>query len=936
MKRFVKSVLFVVLTFVTTMPAWGQSTQGKEFWVSASVVCTPTKNQGVNPYIAISTEKACKVHIKGGVNNAIDIEQELPAGSWNEFGHQGKAQQRDPKKGQVFVNMDASAWYPVDVKEPATVCNLAGQKFMYGLHITSTEDISVYVIIRGEASMDASNILPLTALGSEYYMQDYKPEAHNEDSWSTNAGNMVTVTTILGTENNTVVDIEPNGTTYDGHSTKYNITLNQGQIYYLISKKENQLTGSHIKAREERKIAIYTSSPLTRLPNGISARDALFEQPLPIDYWGTQFVATRSLRKNGNLIGITAMMNETRIYLGEDKRHFIELDEGDTYYIMLQGPNEPHLKKPGTGPVDTVFTADVLYINASCPCSVYNYDTGQSYENTSDPYKALSELTDANAKGDPSSVWVSSLEQKINKITFGACYTDLTRDHFLNVVAETEYCNQTVLKAFSTNDSIDKSGDLNWIKVPGNPAYSYARAQIGNNASEDYSVFRMENPQGLIATIYGHGHAESYAYSAGSSAVSLGSIVVGDTVFKDGGFYQKGFCVNDVLTFDASAGTTVIDKVVWDFGDGTSETVREATVEHEYTVKGWYDVTAKLYAHKECPDTVYPPFNVSFTFRVNEPPTIQKKPTKLCMPEDYDGPMDSIGTITYDCDSIVVTPYFFGKESSYQYNDTARDVAIINGVEYTSSQDVTWNTENEWNCPHHITCHLVVVKCLDLQINNDPDEQHTCMGENYELPFSVDKDGFAGKAYLVRWGDGQRTEINLENTYVEGTRVIGTTTLPIDEWPAGKYSVQVLVRDSNCHYDAYSPELNITVNYPQDVFARKFNNVLAVYAPGNGGNIGYDFRSFQWYRNGEAIWGANNAVYYSEQPFQVGETYYIELTDAQGLTLPSCEMIITEDDIEDYTGGSSNAPKAEKKLVNQQLRIVIDDREYDMYGQRVE
>ena len=120
------------------------------------------------------------------------------------------------------------------------------------------------------------------------------------------------------------------------------------------------------------------------------------------------------------------------------------------------------------------------------------------------------------------------------------------------------------------------------------------------------------------------------------------------------------------------------------------------------------------------------------------------------------------------------------------------------------------------------------------------------------------------------------------------------------------------------------------VYYPKDVFVQKFDNVLALYAPGNGGNKGYTFTGYQWYRNGESILGATNAVYRSETPFEPGDIYHVVLTNNLNETLPSCELEIS---------GKANMPKkapaAEKKLVNQQIQIVIDNQSYDIYGQRV-
>ena len=95
MKRLFKSLTLVTLLLGMTAPVWGQaSTQGKEFWVSSSLVCSPDKATPT-PYIAISTEKECTVTITGGVGNAINITQKLAAGSWSEFGN-GNTSQTDP------------------------------------------------------------------------------------------------------------------------------------------------------------------------------------------------------------------------------------------------------------------------------------------------------------------------------------------------------------------------------------------------------------------------------------------------------------------------------------------------------------------------------------------------------------------------------------------------------------------------------------------------------------------------------------------------------------------------------------------------------------------------------------------------------------------------------------------------------------------------
>ncbi|MBO7457760.1 MAG: PKD domain-containing protein, partial [Paludibacteraceae bacterium] len=701
MRKQIKSLLLIASLIVTAVPAWSQATtQGKEFWVSSSLVCSPDKATPA-PYIAVSAEKACTVKIQGGVGNAINITQQVGAGSWTEFGN-GTASQLDPSVGPVKVPMDASKWYPTNISDANNVSSLAGKKNMYGLHITATEKISVYVILSSTHSMDASNILPINALGCEYYTQDY---------WSkvkSGFDNAVGLTTILGTEDNTTIDITPNGDTFDGWTSgsTHQITLNKGQTYYLVTKKADRLAGTHILSRGGKKIAVYCGVPITNVPTGIAARDCLFEQPMPIEYWGTQFIATRSLEKNGNLIGITATTNGTEIKVDGYAQAII--NAGETYYIMLQGASDPNGKAPGESPIDLVVTADAMYVETSCPCAVFNYDTGNSYKG-----KDTDEVV--GGKGDPSSVWVSPIQQKINRITFGTCYTDKTKDHFLNIVTETATCNQTVLTALFGINAKDKTDLLTWIPVEGNPKYSYARAKIGDNGTKDYSVFRLENPKGFIATVYGNGDDESYAYSAGSSAVEQG-INVNEITFVNG-FKNNDdkFCFDQDIEFNANGvGTDEVTRVDWNFGDGISQTNGEPLTTHKYTSPGWYDVTANLYGHQVCTDESEQPLgSVSFSFRVVRADTVfvDPQPTICFTPEEYkadpagcdklitEGKNDTLWEEQINCyDTLKIRRQTYGLDTEYEYEDEGRDSAMVDGQWYYSSQDVVYTIPNKKGC----------------------------------------------------------------------------------------------------------------------------------------------------------------------------------------------------------------------------------------------
>ena len=941
MKKQLKSLLLVALLASYCIPAWSQaSTQGKEFWVSSSIVCSPANGKGIEPYIAISSEHACTVTITGGVGNAINITRDVTAGSWTEF------------KNSDGLTWDK--WYPINTKEPATVCNLAGQKNMYGLHITATANISVYVILRGESSMDASNILPLNALGTEYYVQDFKAEAHNDKSWSTNAGNMVTVTTILGTENGTMVDITPAENTFDNHAkgTTYTITLDKGQTYYLISQKENQLAGTHIVAKNDKKIAIYTGSPLTRLPNGVSARDALFEQPMPVEYWGTQFIVTRSLGKNGNIIGITASQDGTEIKLdGYSQNPGIYINEGETYYIALQNAGNPQANKPGTSRVDKTIIGDVLFIETSCPCEVYSYDTGNGYVGKEKDAggAVIDELVDGQ-KGDPSSVWVSPIQQKINKITFGACYTNLTKAHFLNIVTETATSANTTLTAYMGQYGSDWSDKLIWTPVPGNPTYSYARVQIGNN-TETINVFTLENSKGFIAHIYGNGDDESYAYSAGSAAVEQGVNVNGVT-FTNGFRSEEKFCFGDSIEFDAKVGTDDITRVDWYFGDGTSEYYGPAQTKHAYSSPGWYDVTADLYGHQVCTDESEMFLGqLTFSFLVYRPDTLMGtvQPTECVKLEDYKaqkeywdekilhGDMDTVQVNCYD-DVVLNFVTYAAEKEEFLPDLTGQDsVQGYNGKWYDRSTDVVDTLKDPYSgCNIYRHYYVMVITCLNLDVYNTPSAQHVCPGETFNVTYTKHKGNIDGDAIFRVAGYPDQT-IVLDDNVTDGS-----FTLPIsDIKKPGYYSGKLLVNDLYCP-DRNPKEypIDFAVYYPDSIFKFKFNNVLAMYKPGHGGNSGYEFSNYEWHlirgvQDTVMAAGPEASILYLGQgvTFESGDVVYIVLTDKDGMTLPSCPQVITN--VKDFNPQPQNAP-ARKQLIDSRIVIKKGEQSYNIYGQRIQ
>lgn len=958
MKKQLKSILLVALFIGMGIPAWSQSsTQGKEFWVAMIPAKGPDSSDPTNtgqfkPYIAVSAAKACKVTISNPNTGWTDVFDIATDNTW------------------VERNIPLEQWYQRTIPASETIYN-------NGIKVTATEDVSVYCALRWSKSMDASNILPVTALQSEYLVEAYAP--------STKDGDKRNVFTVLAAEDCSV-SITPACQTEKGKpaNTTFNVDLKAGQVYHVISKEGESISGSQINAHGK-SIAVFAGDILGNVPTSVADRDLLYEQLFPIDYWGTDFVVTRSLEKDANRIKIVALENGTdvTIFGAHQATSTSETIEKTNYELTLQAGQAYEFElstgykagKWDTNKRATLkginVTDNSAYIHTSCPCAVFSYDVGNSYVT-----KVESE--EVNSKGAPSMTWVSPVQQMMKDVVFGVMGTNNTHDHFINIIVRTESVKEIKMDG--------KSIESDFIPVESNAEYSYARKRLAQTTTgQQNPTYHLECESGFIATIYGNGDDESYAYSVGSSAIKQGVTI--DNFTFTGGISDHKLCLGDDFNFTPKVeGTYRVSRVIWNFGDGIIQEITSSTddedlakipVSHPYVTPGWYDVSAIIYGNKVCPAGSYEKIgDISFSFYVSRPDTIYHT-RDSCVAPDYTGEMAIIKKDTFGCDSVVVSQFFLHRKSLPKDSlIQAQDAYTLKGITYTTSTVVEDTLLDKFNCDSIIRYNIQIVKCLDMQIENKPAEQEVCAGENLDIPFSYSRDGGYTKAYLYKViqdptsPEGYRltdkTPVTIEEKGEAEGRKNGLINLPISAWRPGYYVGCIQMEDANCKIVKdgieqpaieQSTALNITIKYPETIIAFKFNNVLAVYQKGFGGNKGYDFVAYQWYRNGEEIDALKNpsaatSVYHSEEIFKTGDEYYVRLTESGKEPLVSCSFTVPEnlddysvkkdDDtnpkLDDNNGDNLNTGlhnHATKKFVNRRICVEFDGRTYDMYGQRV-
>lgn len=557
-KQLFKALLFCLLA----MPAMsiradvideGQSTEGKDFWVTF-MQADQDPNNDLTLSLSISSREDCQVTIKNPFTQ-FDTTISVTA---------NVMQPVELYNGNVLVQNARTA-----MASTGKVCYAvySEQVDTCALHVTSTANISLFATNYKRATFDATNVLPTPSLLDEYIIQTYTPSDHGGVS-STQGSHFA----IIAAEDNTVVDYCPTVLTqaindsvnaaqtkkdfmgedaltdrdkywlnYTVGDTLQSPALKAGQVYYVWTGKKDKdagdLSGTYVKARDGKKIAVFQGCPHTNIPYQTKERDHIFSQAMPTKYWGNTFVLTASAGRHKDYVRILALNDETEVRINGNLVHTFDFANTDKkqYWEFTIGDQGTYAQ---TGS---------CVVTTSCPCATHLFLASKKADNVDN--------------GDPAMLWVNPIEQQIDQVTF-ATYSSKngTTAHYVNVVTD-----QPDLMTL-TNGTTPVAMTFN--PVDGSTTYSYAQVSLGSQAT---SYTLKSNGSNFIAHVYGFTKNESYGYSAGGATVPLSqSIYINGEEFSPD--KENNLCGKDTVHF-ACKPDFMPDSVIWHFGDGTPDVV---------------------------------------------------------------------------------------------------------------------------------------------------------------------------------------------------------------------------------------------------------------------------------------------------------------------------------------------------------------------------
>lgn len=548
----------------------GQSTEGKDFWVTF-MQADQDPNNDLTLSLSISSREDCKVTITNpytGWKDSVTV-------------NANQMQLVELYTGNVLVSNARSA-----MSNTGKVCYAvySEQADTCALHVTSTANISLFATNYKRATFDATNVLPTASLLDEYYIQTYTPSDHGGEG-STQGSHFA----VIAAEDNTVIDYCPTVNTeaiesaisayafsqgvgmseeqlalaqFQPGDTLHSPVLKKGQVWYVWTGKKDStqgdLSGTYVKARNGKKIAVFQGCPHTNIPYQVKQRDHIFSQAMPTQYWGNTFVLTASASRPADKIRVLALNDGTEVRIN-----------GNLVYTFDFATNPKRYWEFEIGTNGAYAQSGSCLVNTSCPCAVHLFMVSQQYHG------------DKNSSGDPAMLWINPIEQQIDQVTF-ATYASKngTTAHYVNVVTD----QPALMKldgAYIENDFQPVNGSNN---------YYYAQISLGSTATSHTLKSEGSN---FIAHVYGFTSNESYGYSAGGATKPLTQyITINGQIFTPES--DNTLCGEDTIKF-ACHPDYEYEKIEWYFGDGTSDLTNKDSVPHYYPNSGTYNAYVLIY-----------------------------------------------------------------------------------------------------------------------------------------------------------------------------------------------------------------------------------------------------------------------------------------------------------------------------------------------------
>jgi len=400
---------------------------------------------------------------------------------------------------------------------------------------------------------------------------------------------------------------------------------------------------------------------------------------------------------------------------------------------------------------------------------------------------------------------------------------------------------------------------------------------------------------------------------------------------------QSGVVLINRITGVKTISDEKLDDISWDFGDGTPiiHSV-DSVIEHTFPQSGG-TFTVKVKSSMSggtCEDEQI------YTITL---PELGDKRVETVVPYCFDGKTpyvyngvshyesfqdSAVYHLASDCDSTdVLTVNFMSTVTSELYDTICHEVYnyTYNGTVYPDAGDYPVKYQSYLGCDSIVTLHLYKHPQPQIQV---------------DTAFASCADEISGLfiPYILRDADKtvDRIDVLMDDEAVANGFAPAFTFGPGEplyiDWPVdinpNIYQGRVVFSSQECI--SYSYDFKIELYYPSATLDQK-NGVVAIMNEGYNG--GYNFLSYQWYRNGERMEGETKSyVRVSDEKDMNAEYYVVVLRNEDNVVLRTCPIIYTGGGWRDALDKVTEDAKAVKVIRDGNLYIIRDGVWYTVLG----
>lgn len=230
-----------------------------------------------------------------------------------------------------------------------------------------------------------------------------------------------------------------------------------------------------------------------------------------------------------------------------------------------------------------------------------------------------------------------------------------------------------------------------------------------------------------------------------------------------------------------------------------------------------------------------------------------------------------------DSTSTLILKVWPEVKDTYRHDSICSDGSVtINGVKYNQPMENFFiRLKTVHDCDSGLYFTLTVNERIQAEVAQVPD---ACADDEV---FYLTYDISAGKydSLVITFSTPQLRDTVI---YDPDVNVIGIP-YPADITP-GHYAAKLVFHQFCC--GTHTEERSIDVRYRNSIVEQKWNDVLTLLAPKYNG--GFEFTSFQWYKNDTPIEGATHSYLYQDLDFDAD--YYVVVTRKDGVSIATCPI----------------------------------------------